>query len=478
MAKSLIYHRHLFLILLLALVVRLFQIDNSVLDWHAFRQADTASVTREYIKNGIDLLRPRYHDLSNIQSGKDNLEGWRMVEFPIENAAVALTAKLVPIDLVLLSRLFSIGFSLIAIAALYGLVNSISGKRLALWSAFFMSVLPYSIYYSRVVLPEPAMLATSIISLYFFDRWLKKQNYQNYLFSLLALSLSLLLKPYVIFTTPIYLALAWTRLKTKMFLLPQLYLFPILAVMPLYFWRNWILNFESGIPASDWLLNGNLIRFRPAWFRWLFWERIGKLILGIGGILISALALTKPIRKNEWFIYGGWWLGMFTYLSVFATGNVQHDYYQVLLIPILAITLALGTIRSIAILGKLMPHWLAKDVTGIILAVGLIFSWGQVVGYFQINHPEYSEAGRAVDELTPEDALIIAPAFGDTQFLFQTNRRGWPIGFEIEKKIELGAEYYVNTAEDDETKLLESQYTIVRKTDKFTLIDLRHKKSL
>jgi hypothetical protein len=71
-----------------AFLVRLYGITNPLADWHSFRQADTASVTREYIKHGVDLLHPKYHDLSNVQSGqmnegKDNVEGWRMVEFPL-----------------------------------------------------------------------------------------------------------------------------------------------------------------------------------------------------------------------------------------------------------------------------------------------------------------------------------------------------------------------------------------------------------
>ncbi len=47
-------------ILIVGLVVRLYRINEPLADWHSWRQADTAAVTREYVKNGIDLLRPRY----------------------------------------------------------------------------------------------------------------------------------------------------------------------------------------------------------------------------------------------------------------------------------------------------------------------------------------------------------------------------------------------------------------------------------
>ena len=339
-------HRRLILILLLAFILRLYRVDNPVLDWHSFRQADTASVTREYVKHGIDLLRPKYDDLSNIQSGHDNLAGLRMVEFPILNGLTAVLIKLLPsLDEALIGRLISVGFSLISITALYLLVKDVSGQKIGLWSSLMMAVLPYSIYYSRVILPEPAMLACLLVSLWTFNRWLKSKRWQDYGLSLITLTLGLLLKPYVIFMVPIYLALGITQQGRAFFKNIPIYIYPLLAVTPLLLWRDWITQFPEGIPASDWLLNGNGIRFRPAWFRWIFYERLTKMFLGWTGLLLCLPVLFKPYKKKEVVIYGAWWLGCLTYLSVFASGNVQHDYYQVLIIPILAITLGVGLVR-------------------------------------------------------------------------------------------------------------------------------------
>jgi len=89
---------------------------------------------------------------------------------------------------------------------------------------------------------------------------------------------------------------------------------------------------------------------------------------------------------------------------------------------------------------------------------------------------EYVKAGSAVDQLVDEDALVIAPAMGDTQFLFQTNRRGWPIGFELEDKIKKGADIYVSTSYDWEAKELEKKYEVLAHTDDYIIIDLKAKK--
>src|SRR3989344_907325 len=72
-----------FILVCIVVSVRLYRIQAPLADWHSWRQSDTASVARNYIKFGFDILRPRYDDLSNIPSGKDNPSGWRMVEFPL-----------------------------------------------------------------------------------------------------------------------------------------------------------------------------------------------------------------------------------------------------------------------------------------------------------------------------------------------------------------------------------------------------------
>ena len=81
------------IILILAFFVRLYKINNPVADWHSFRQADTASVSRIYVEEGINLLFPKYHDLSSTQSRIFNPEGYRFVEFPVFNALHAILAS-------------------------------------------------------------------------------------------------------------------------------------------------------------------------------------------------------------------------------------------------------------------------------------------------------------------------------------------------------------------------------------------------
>jgi len=484
-------------------MLRTHQLMAPLADWHSFRQADTASVTREYVKNGVDYLRPQYHDLSNIQSGKDNLEGWRMVEFPLVNGLIATVLRAFPTwDLVVTSRSASILASVLSIGLLAWLIKSLHSSKVALIATIVFSVMPYAVFYGRTILPEPFLVLLILLSAVAWRAWLekKKRSVLWLIVSAVFLAGALLVKPMAVFFLPFFAGI-WLQTPRsesrgwKSVVLPAL-VFSLSAV-PVILWRNWIEQFPTGIPASTWLLNGNGIRLKPAWWRWLFADRLGRLMFGYWGASLLPLgflatfpnestlrALAREPQKwksvlfflREWGRSGGALLGltvgMSAYLVVFASGNVQHDYYQVLLLPWIVWLWGAGASWVLE-----RAHSRVERVTLFfaLLVIGgfsWMFAWYHVADWFQIQNPAIVEAGKAVDHFTPPDSLVIAPYFGDTAFLFQTNRRGWPIGYNIPEKIELGAQYYVSTSLDEETKQLMQDYTVIESTDAYTLIDL------
>jgi hypothetical protein len=462
-------------LLLIGFAARIYKIQEPLGDWHSFRQADTASVTREYLKNGIDLLKPRYHDLSNIQSGKDNLEGYRMVEFPLLNAVTAViiqSASLFQYE-ELVGRSVSVAYSMVSIVALFLLVRKISGNTAATIATFAFSIMPYAVYYSRVILPEPAMVASMLVSLTAWVYWTEKKKPAFWIVATLSMIEALLLKPYVIFLLPLFAYTSWRKGGFRELLSVQSIIFFVGSITPLIWWRNWITQFPEGIPVTDWLFNKNGIRFTGAFFHWLFEVRIGTLILGIGLVALAVFGLLRKGKDVLWFWI--WAACMLAYLSVFASGNVQHDYYQVMLMPMLCAIVGRGAAALLHLPKSIISRPIALGMIGILFAWSFSVSWYTIRDYYNINHWEIVEAGKAVDRLLPKDAKIIAPYMGDTAFLYQTKRRGWPLGFDIQKKIDLGAQYYVSVNMDDEANELSGQYIVLEKTDKYVIIDLQKK---
>lgn len=445
------------LVILFGFLLRLYRFDSPIADWHSWRQADTSAVSRNFIKYGFDFFRPRFDDLSNVASGKDNPQGYRFVEFPIYNFFQAGFYRLFGgFTLEEWGRLVSIFSSLSLAVFIYLLLKKYSGWQMGILGMFFFLLLPYSIYYSRSILPEMMAAMAIIGGIYFFDQWIEKSNSQfspsynklgifnlKFLLTLVFASGAFLLKPYTIFFTLPIIYLAFKKFGFGIFKRIDLWIFAILSILPLLLWRVWMQNFPEGIPDYKWLFNAGDIRFKGAFFYWLFAQRLSTLILGYFGIALFFLGILKKSSDDNYGFFSSFLISALLYLFTIAAGNVRHDYYQVLIIPSVAIFLARGTASFLSISNRknnFMNYFLL-----LFIVLGMFaFSWYHVRDYFNINNQYIVIAGRKADEILPKNAKVIAPYDGNTSFLYQTNRQGWPVFQKpIEDLIKMGADYLV-----------------------------------
>lgn len=460
------------IIIITALFTRLYKIDNPIADWHSWRQADTASVSREYVMKGIDLLHPRYHDISTTQTRIFNPEGFRFVEFPIFNAIHAIFYLNFPFfTFEIWGRLISIFSALGATYFVYRLGKRYISATGGILAAFYYALIPFNIYFTRVILPEPLATLIVLASLWFFVKYIDENKSVYIYLSAILLGLGLLVKPFVAFyaVPMIYLAIKKFSLKGTL-INKKMYLLLFLSVTPLLVWRMWMSQFPEGIPLWRWVFNGDGIRFKPSFWRWIFGERLGRLILGIGGLIPFSFAILA-YKKNKSFIHA-FLFGMFLYVTVFASANVKHDYYQTITIPAISLALAYGSIVMWNI--KEFNKGISRSM--LLFSVSLMFNVGyaNVKEFYNINRPEIIEAGKAVDKLAPEDALVIAAYNGDTAFLYQTKRWGWPVvDRPIDELIEKGADYYVSVdLNHPQTKEFMIRFELVEKTDRYVVIKL------
>lgn len=457
--------------------VRLWKVSEPIADWHSFRQVDTASVAQIFTIRGIDLLHPRYHDVSNIQSGKDNPQGWRMVEFPLYQGVAAFLYTVFPvITLEIWLRILTILASSLTGLFLGRMVQKRSGALTGIITSASYALLPYSIFYGRVILPDPIMVFLAITALFLMDVEPVKRTWGRVVLSSCMAGLALLVKPYALFLLLPWLTFLFEKPLCKHHIL-KIIIGTIIVCTPLILWRQWIQGFPEGIPASDWLLNKDNIRFKGSWFFWLFADRIGRLILGYWGLIPFGLGLTIHNKKEGWF-FRLFLLGALLYMSIIAGGNVQHDYYQILLLPAIAIYIGKGISFLWTKKEEISNVW-SRGLAIISVLFLFSFSWYSIRTYYWINRPEIIEAGKMADTLLPKDAKVIAAYMGDTTFLYQTKRSGWPLNFDIDKKIAMGATHYVTvspTDSDGETKELAEKYTVLVRNDKYAIIDLTRKK--
>ncbi len=437
--------------------LRTYRLSEPLADWHSWRQADTSAVTRDFDRNGrIDWLYPTFEDLSSIPSGLPNPRGLRMVEFPIYNAASVTVKKIFKeLSVEEAGRVTTNLMWSGSVIFLFLLTRRYLSRRIAYCVAISMAVIPFGIFYGRSILPDPTMVTFSLGAQWAMSRYLEKKKIASLFLSLVFAAVALLVKPFAIFLLlPIaYLWWVANRFNLKKWLV--LAVFFGIAAAPMLWWRHWISQFPEGIPASDWLFNGDSIRFKGAFFYWLFADRIGRLILGHWGLILLGFGLIRNYEGKARFYSLVLFLSSLLWLCVFATGNVRHDYYQILLMPSLALLVGGGV--ELLLFSKIagLNTYLSKGLGTVAFVFMCAFGWYFVKDFFNVNHPELALAGKAVREVANDRSLVVAPYSGDTAFLYQTERKGWPIiEGTIQDMVAKGADYYVSVNYDDPTKAL------------------------
>lgn len=465
----------LLIILVIGFILRLYKIDSPVADWHSWRQADTAAVARNFYDDGYNPFFPRGDDMSTISelSRVNNLERYRFVEFPIYSSLVALAYFINGAVDERFARIVSILFSLGSAVFLYFIVKRYSTIAHALLSALVFATLPYSIFYGRVILPEPSLVFFCLGMFYFVDRWIFENKKSLMLLGMFFTACAFLTKPMAVF---FLLPLGYSYYLKEGFKFPRLryWLFIIPSLIPFGLWRMWMLNYPEGIPASSWLLNGNDIRLRPAFFRWIVGDRLGREILSIAGGFLFLFGLTiKPFAKSNYLLHI-LTLSSFLYVVVFATGNVQHDYYQYLLMPVLAIFLARGFLVLFKGLPIFLPRMITIPLAIFLLTVTYYLTWLEIRGLYQVNNWPIVRAGREADAILPKDATVVATYGGDSAFLYQVNRNGFSmITYSAEQlHKDYGVDYYLSTAKDTKTAWLMKKYKVIANDPEYVIIDL------
>jgi hypothetical protein len=458
--------------LIAGLIVRLYHFDRPVADWHSFRQADTASVTRNLFDGSGTVIKPTYHDLSNIASGQDNPQGYRMVEFPLYNYLSAIPPHIfTTLSIESSSRLISIVFSLLSALLIFLLTyQNVRNFTASYFTMFAFLFNPFVIFYSSTILPEPTAVLFLLLSLLLFPR--------HFFLSATSLAVAILVKPYTAI-----LVLPWLAYQSFLFLqksklslktISLFIVFTLVSLSPFIIWRIWISQFPQGIPANAWLFNEGNLRLRPAWFRWLFIERIGKLILGVYEVAVLILGFAYKKNRSQALTLSSF-TAMLLYFLIIARGNVQHDYYQFLVTPFLAIIVGLGYYYLVNFVFSNRLYSIIAALS--VFSMSTFYGWYQIRDYYQINNPDIVAAGRMVDQLTPKDSIIIAPYNGDTAFLYQTHRQGYPIEiYDWPKVFSLSGSrpiYYVSTSYNDYTSQLASESSTIYKDRRFIILQIR-----
>lgn len=381
----------LILILLVACGVRLRGITNPLLDDQAWRQADTASMAWHILGHLTDIPSVFVPKLNYDGIVPQKVE----LEFPFLPYLLAWTWTLFGwADI--WGRLWSVVLALVTVGGIYDLGRRLFTDRAGLLAAAFYALMPLSIYYGRVVMPEPMAQAWSIWALAVIWRWRNGREEGGLWRAGLLMAGAILAKLPQLMLLPVALLLGFwplNRLRIR-----QLLSYSLIALIPpmvYYLWVHFMVasssQFVSGILTGQVVnsvnLDWNLLRKN---IRRGFTDSI-LFLAGAG--LCRLVVFRSPAR---WALLV--WVGIGAlYLGVVCV-RIPLDYYLVPLLPLVALmaAYALAEIKS----------W-----PSILLVIALLIlnnrgSYTYLTPKYQWNS-EYLTQAEWLKEHTPESSVLV-----------------------------------------------------------------------
>lgn len=388
---------------------------------HAWRQADTAAIARNYVEVDGNFFRPRIDYLGNAT-------GVTGTEFPIYSYLVALGYRAFGQHLAL-ARGLSIACSCVALWATYTIATAWLGTRVGLASTVVLACSPIFFHYARNVQPDVMMVAMGLLGVACFLGWERTRRAVLLPAAAIALAVAATIKPYaLVFLAPVAVGerpapaarglviaaavgatVAWYAFARHLtesyggFRYFGGFLYAITA-HPL---QAAAASLGSRRFFTDVLLRG----IRKLWVGY-----VGAVFLAIGVIALQA----RPVAVRRALAI---WIALALVWIVLAGRLVAvHEYYALPLVPALAIVAGAGVDRL----------WSTARPTLRMLTVALLLA----APVLPLRHSARLRAGnldpalvnveQLLDGVVPREArIVIGPDTSPVVALYHAHRRGW-----------------------------------------------------
>lgn len=445
--------RKLLLILILALLLRLYHVNFPVAGWHSWRQADTAAIARNFYQNGFNLFYPQ------VDWG-GNSPGFVESEFPLYSFLVTLSYAIFGVN-DLWGRVLSVVFSIATIYGLYLLARKFISDKVALWTAFIYAILPLNIFYGRAFMPESAILLCSVFGIYFFSEWLDSGRSKDFVLSWLFVSLAILIKIPTLYLGLPLVFLAWNKYGKTTFKIWQIWLLAFLVLLPVVLWYYHAhrIFLQSGLSFGIWGFgtdkwgNFNLL-FTAEFYNRVFFKSIAERHLTYAGFIPFLIGLFIKREKRGEKLFDWWLIAVVIYFLIVAKGNQVHEYYQLPFILPAAVFVGKAFAKYLP-LNHIRESFKVSRASFSIFSLCLVgifmlsyFRYSNFVKKETFNSPLFNLAS-AVKGLTAKNYLVVAVSEGNPVVLYRCERKGWNSSpdqldpaFLHEKQV-LGAKYLI-----------------------------------
>jgi hypothetical protein len=321
----------------LGLGIRLFDLDDLPLDFSSTRQMFSVLKARSmyYAMLPEDTTIPAWQrEMAARQSTP-------VIEPPVIEMIVALTYRVTG-EHFWIARIYSSLFWVLAGIFLFLLAREMTSNEGAVVALLFYLFLPYGALASRSFQPDPLMTALIVAAAWALYRWRLLASWKSALIAGLLMGLAILVKNVAAFplgmaALALVIEHAWkhgwrTALKDR-----QTWAVGVMALLPA------ALYLAYGFFGAGFLGGQAAFRFFPElWLSGEFYLRWLGQIDGIVGFGACALALAGVFiaERRAMIFLAGLWLGYFAFGMAFDYHIITHDYYNLMLVPLVALSLA------------------------------------------------------------------------------------------------------------------------------------------
>jgi 4-amino-4-deoxy-L-arabinose transferase-like glycosyltransferase len=479
-------------LVVLGLGLRLINLTNPPLDYHADRQLHSAIIAR-----GIYCQMTACGDESFRQTAIALWKGETVYEPQILERLVALTYILIGNETLWVIRILNAIFWLVGGAALFILARWMTSTDGAITALALYAILDFFVLINRAFLPETFMLMWTILASLALYRWMATHRWKWAILAGILSGVAILVKVVAVFPILcmlLLLVLANNQYKLKrIFSDPQVWFMGLVTVfIPSLYYLISIGPRSSGF-FEFWTLSFIRLLFQPSFYlAWLSFIHglVGLSLLGLG--LCGSFYLPRLGRAVAW----GWWLGYLLY-GLFLPHQVStHDYYNIFLVPMLALSLA-GLAKIFFTKLNSQPTFSQVLVLGIALTGILYSAWLTRNTIMASNMRQEITAWKRMGEELPIDGEVVALTqdygnrlryYGNRSFIL------WPYSWDFDLTLKRGgnvgsfqenfnqyttnAKYFLVSyfseldVQGELKRMLYDHYPLIKQGDGYILFDL------
>jgi len=392
-------------LLALGLGLRLYDLTDQPIDFHATRQLRGAIIARgmyyQMLPNVDDDTRREAVSFANSTG---------QYEPSILEYIVARTYLLVGGEYLWISRIYTSLFWIIGGLALFDLARRAVSPGAALAALGYYLILPFSVQASRSFQPDPGMVMWIVLTVYALWRWSGQKGVRGGGWSWAILAgvfggvgvLTKAVAAFIVGGAAVAMTLSTLGVRRSWRSL-QVWVMALLMIAPtvIYYASR---QGRASEYFESWTLSLSHLLLEPSFYvRWLNLVQnlmgLAALLLGLLGVLIATPRL-RALLLGLWVGYGVY--GLFLPYQMYT-----HSYYHLQLVPIIALSLAPV---ALALLERLagQTRFYHALFTGIAL-VGIAFpAWQSIAEFKREDFRGEPAYWQQIASYLPSDGKIIA----------------------------------------------------------------------